>query len=141
MKRKAAGKRLQRKAKQKDDYVVFISHSSKDVWIARVIAEKIAKTGAVPWLDEKDLRGGDLLGDTIRRGIDQCQESVVLVTPNSVKSQWVLLEIGAVWGHKKRVTPILYGVTYGWLSALSDIKAVELNDLDEFIQQLKQRVN
>jgi hypothetical protein len=138
MKRKAAGKRIRRKVKQKPQYVVFVSHSSKDVWIARVIAEKIAKTGAVPWWDEKELRGGDLLGDTIRRGIDHCQESVVLVTPNSIKSQWVLLEIGAVWGHKKRVTPILYGVTFGWLSALSDIKAVELNDLDEFIQQLKQ---
>jgi hypothetical protein len=89
-----------KRRKAKNEYVVFISHSAKDAWLARVIAEKIAKTGATPWLDEKDLQGGDILGEKIRQGIDACQEAIVLVSLESIKSQWVIFEIGAVWGQK-----------------------------------------
>ncbi len=139
MKRKAGAIR-RRKTKKKSEYIVFISHSSKDAWIARAIAEKIAATGATPWLDEKELKGGDILGQEIRQGIDSCHEAVVVVSQNSLKSQWVLLEIGAVWGQKKRVTPILHGVSHDALSPIRDIKAIELNDFDEFLPQLKQRI-
>jgi hypothetical protein len=62
--------------------------------IARAIAEKIAAVGATPWLDEKDLAGGDVLGDKIRKGIDACKEAVVLVSPQSTSSQWVIFENG-----------------------------------------------
>jgi hypothetical protein len=103
-------------------------------------AEKVTAAGATPWLDEKELKGGDTLGEKIRQGIDACQEAIVLVSPNSVKSQWVLFEMGAVWGQKKRVTPVLHGVTHEALSPIRDIKAIELNDLDEFLLQLKRRV-
>jgi hypothetical protein len=130
-----------RKAKKKSEYIVFISHSSKDAWIARVIAEKIAAAGATPWLDEKELKGGDDIGDKIKQGIIACQEAVVLVSPYSLKSQWVLHEIGAVWGREKRVTPILYGVPYRALKPFGNIKAIELNDFDEFLQQLKDRIS
>ena len=42
---------------------------------------------------------------------------------------------------KKRVTPILNGVNYGALMPFGDVKAIELNDLDEFLLQLKQRID
>lgn len=132
---------VRRRKTKKSEYIVFISHSSKDAWIARVIAEKIIAVGATPWLDEKRLEGGDIIGMKIRKGIDACQEAIVLVTPYSVKSQWVLLEIGAIWGQRKRVTPILHGVTYNALSPFSDVKAIELNDLEEFLVQLTNRMD
>jgi hypothetical protein len=137
MKRKGGASRR----KKKTEYIVFISHSSKDAWIARTIAEKIAAVGATPWLDEKEVKGGDLLADKIRQGVEACREAVVLVSPYSLKSQWVLLEIGAVWMQKKRVTPILHGVTFGALLPFGDVKAIELNDLDQFLLQLKQRID
>jgi len=130
-----------KKTKRKSEYIVFISHSSKDAWIAQIIAEKITEIGATPWLDDKELKAGDALGDKIKQGLNVCREAVVLITPHSVKSQWVLLEIGAVWGQKKRVTPILYGVAHGALTPLSDVKTIELNDLNEFLVQLKVRIS
>jgi len=136
MKRRAGVKR--RKAKK--EYIIFISHSSKDAWIARTIAEKISALGATPWLDVKDLHGGDVLGEKIRQGIEACHEAIVLVSPDSLKSQWVLFESGAVWGLKKRLTPVLHGVSHEALSPIKELKALELNDFDEFLVQLKQRL-
>lgn len=69
------------------------------------MAEKIESLGAESWLDEKDLAGGDVIVDDIIRGIDACQEVIVLVSPNSVKSQWVPFEIGGARAQHKRVTP------------------------------------
>lgn len=132
---------LRKKTKKKSEYIVFISHSSKDAWIARTIAEKIAAVGATPWLDEKELKGGDDIENKIKQGIIACQEAVVLVSPYSLKSQWVLHEIGAVWGREKRVTPILHGVPYRALKPFGNIKAIELNDFDEFLLQLKDRIS
>ena len=77
-------------------YVVFLSHSSLDTWIANVIAEKIQAFGAECWVDEKDLAGGDVIVEDIIKGIDACHEAIVLISPNSVKSQWVSFEIGGV---------------------------------------------
>jgi TIR domain-containing protein len=61
-------------------YVVFISHSSRDSWIAKVLAEKVRAVGAKPWLDVMDLEGGDIVDQEILKGIDTCQEAVVLAS-------------------------------------------------------------
>ena len=139
MKPRAGGGRRKTK-KQRSEYIVFISHSAKDAWIARTIAEKISATGATPWLDVKNVDGGDVLGEKIRQGIDACHEAVVLVSPDSIISQWVLFESGAVWGLKKRITPVLHGVSHEALSPIKELKAIELNDFDDFLLQLKQRL-
>ena len=91
-------------------YLVFISHSSLDAWIAGVMVEKIEALGAECWLNEKDLAGGEVIVEDIIRGIDACDEAVVLISPTSVKSQWVSFEIGGVRAQHKRVTPILNNV-------------------------------
>jgi hypothetical protein len=124
----------------KPSYVVFISHSSYDTWIAKVMAEKIESLGAQTWLDEKDLEGGTVVSDEIIRAIDVCHEAVVLVSSKSVNSQWVMFEIGAVRGQHKRVTPILNNVDYDAMTPLKDVKAMDLNEFDKFLSQLKRRI-
>ena len=121
-------------------YRIFISHSSLDTWIAKTIAEKIQSLGMDCWLDEKDLEGGDVIPDEIIRGIDACQEAIVLISPNSVNSQWVSFEIGGVLAQHKRVTPILNNVSPGEMAPMKYIKSVDLNRFEEFLAQLKSRI-
>ena len=121
-------------------YAVFISHSSHDRWIARVIAEKIQAIGVETWIDEKDLEGGDVLAERVLQGIEACTEAVILVSEHSVRSHWVTFEAGAARVLRMRVTPILNGVTLETIEPLRDIKAVELNSFDDFLEQLKKRV-
>jgi hypothetical protein len=128
------------KAGEKRPYLVFISHSSRDAWIAKMMAEKVSTLGAEVWLDVKDLEGGDVITQKILDGLDACQEALVLVSPNSVGSQWVVFEIGAVWGQHKRITPILNNVSYEAIAPLKEVKAIDLNDFDRFLTELGKRI-
>lgn len=121
-------------------YVVFISHSSQDTWIASIVAERVEALGARPWLDEKSLEGGDLVLEEIRRAIDACRELVVLVSPGSLASQWVPFEIGAAWGQRKRVTPVLVNVAAEALAPMRGVHAISINDLERYFRQLRARI-
>jgi TIR domain len=127
--------------KRRAQYVVFLSHSSLDAWIAKVIAEKIEALGARCWIDEKDLEGGDVIADDILKGIDACQEAIVLISPNSVESQWVSFEIGGVRAQRKRVTPVLNNVKPQQMPTMLDIKGIDLNRFEQFLSQLKRRIS
>jgi hypothetical protein len=128
------------KRQKRSRYLVFISHSSLDAWIARVMVEKIEALGAECWLDEKDLAGGDVIAADIIRGIDACNEAVILISPNSVHSPWVSFEIGGVRAQHKRVTPILNNVRHNELAPVQDIKGIDLNKFEQFLAQLKRRL-
>lgn len=128
------------RAPRPEPYVVFISHSSRDAWIAGIMVEKVTALGAEVWLDVKDLHGGDIVDQEILKGIDSCQEAVVLVSPESAGSQWVIFEIGATWGQHKRVTPVLNNVPYDAIAPLRIAKAIELKDFDRFLSELGSRV-
>jgi TIR domain len=79
-------------------YLVFISHSSKDRWIARqmaaIIERKAKRYGVRTFLDEVDLEGGDRIPATIKANLLACEEFVILLSPQSVTRQWVLVELG-----------------------------------------------
>jgi len=105
-----------------------------------MMTEKIQSLGVNCWLDEKNLEGGDVIPDEIIRGIDACQEAIVLISPNSVNSQWVSFEIGGVLAQHKRVTPILNNVRPDEMAPMKHIKSIDLNKFEEFLSQLEHRV-
>lgn len=122
-------------------YTVFISHSSKEKWIAGQIAKEIEKLGAKTWLDVNDLHGGDEIRRSIKLGIRASREAVLLLSVNSVSSHWVIYEAAIADGHGKRVTSILNGLMPEDVPApLQGVKAVDLNDFDSFLVELAGRI-
>ena len=122
-------------------YLVFITHSTGDTWIARAIAHRIRQQGGDVWLDVNELAGGDAIYQKILKAVDACDEAIVLLSPHSVSSQWVLFEIGALCGQHKRVTPILSYIDSAAIPILPWIKAVELNQFDQlFLPELARRI-
>jgi hypothetical protein len=121
---------------------VFVSYSSRDAWIARIMAERIQAAGAETWLDQKDLHGGDEIREKIIAGIDRCQEAIVLVSQSSLSSRYVVFEIGVAQGQHKRVTPILNSVEVGVeaLASFTGVKSIALNQFDDFLAQLRERM-
>lgn len=139
--RRPAAKRSSRKQVARvSSYLVFVSHSSSNNWIANQISKEVTTIGAKTWLDSKDLRGGDVWQQGIMDGIDACQEGLVLVSPDSVNSWWVAFEIGALRGQHKRVTPILNGVSPREMGSMRDVQAIDLNDFNRFLEQLRERI-
>jgi hypothetical protein len=132
-------------AKNKRDYLVFISHSSKDRWIARqmaaIIERKARRYGVRTFLDEVDLEGGDRIPATIKANLHACEEFVILLSPQSISRQWVLVELGGAWTLDKRVMAITYNLA---AEKIPDIiehdKGYDLNDYDRYVAELIARV-
>ena len=126
-------------------YLVFISHSTKDRWIARqianVIEEKGRKYGIKTFLDEKDIEGGESISELIRKNIQECSEFLVLLSRYSIDRPWVLIEIGAAWALGKRIVAIIDKVSPEEMpDVIASYKALDLNSVDEYLRQLVNRV-
>jgi hypothetical protein len=125
-----------------EKFLVFISHSTNDRWIARQIAMLLEAAGGITtFLDERDIEVGDSIPESIRANIQQCDEFLVLLTKNSINRPWVLIEISAAWGHNKRIIAVIDKVAPEDMPEIMlPYKAVDLNDLEQYIRQVKDRV-
>jgi hypothetical protein len=141
-KKKSNAKKDTRKVAGKP-YQVFVSHATADKWLARVVCEKIEEAGASTFRDDRDIDGGDDIPEEIRRQIKQSREIVVLLTPDSVDRQWVILEVGAAWGWSKRMRIIIL-MNHVSVDPIPDMiknkKAISLNELDHYLSELMQRI-
>jgi TIR domain len=121
-------------------YVVFVSYSTMDGWIARRVVEAIRRKKIRTFLDAKDIEGGDTFPESIRDAIRDCDEFIVLLTPHSIDRRWVLLELGAAWGLGKTIVPITAHLGIKEMpDAIQHHKAIDLNNFDVYISQLIKR--
>jgi hypothetical protein len=130
------------------DYRVFVSHGWHDRWLARQMARAIeVDGGARSFVDIFDVKKGDRIESVIQAELPKCHELVVLLTPWSVRRNWVWTEVGAAWGLSKRVVAVLYGLSisdvekeYGGMAALAPTNCLELDQFDSYVEELKYRV-
>jgi len=117
---------------------VFISHSAKDKWAAREIAKRIESMGATVFIDEKDIKSGDSIDVAIRSHLAESDHFLLILSPASVKSEWVLLELGGALALGKTVVPILLYVGANELPQAINLKlARDINDIDRYYEELK----
>lgn len=122
-------------------YLVFISHSTNDRWIAKqmaaLIEERCQTYGVKTFLDEKDMAIGESIRESIRKNIQECDEFLVLLSRYSIDRPWVLIEIGAAWVLGKRIITIIDKVTPEEMpDIITPYKAIDLNDFDKYLEQL-----
>jgi hypothetical protein len=119
---------------------VFISHSSTDKWVARQICQQLEACAIDVFLDEKDIETGDSINDSIQTHLADCDEIVLLLSPASLRSEWVLIELGGAKALKKRLIPILLHVGPNELpDVLSDERARDINDIERYYEEAKVR--
>jgi len=138
----AGGRRAHRRLTGISAYQVFVSHATADKWLATTLCEKIETTGATTFRDDRDIDGGDDIPERIRLAIKRSKELVVLLTPNSVNREWVRMEVGAAWGKRRhfRIVAVMCHVdTVPIPAMIKDRKAMDLNQFDEYLLQLKER--
>jgi small GTP-binding protein len=73
-------------------YDVFLSHSSKDKPAVRDLARRLKDDGLRVWLDEWEIRPGDMIGLKIEQGLQQSRTLVLVMSANAFASDWVTLE-------------------------------------------------
>lgn len=91
---------------------IFLSHSSLDKPFVKRLAADIRQDGFFVWVDEAEIKVGDSLIGKIEEGIENCDYLGVVVSGNSVKSEWVTREVRValnqeIHGKRVKVLPIL----------------------------------
>jgi serine/threonine protein kinase len=76
------------------DLQIFISHSHHDTEIAQFFAQQLKKYGITVWLDEEDLKAGDL-GRTIEDELEKSKVFLLILSPYALSSRWVEKETRA----------------------------------------------
>lgn len=81
--------------------LVFISHSSKNKTVARRLAADLQAEQFDVWLDERKILVGDSLHREIEAGIRDCDYLILLISPESLQSEWVQEELNAIRAREK----------------------------------------
>jgi len=116
---------------------IFISHSTKDKWAARRIAEDLHKIGATTFLDEKDISSGQSLDESIKEHLKDSNDFLILLSPSSLKSEWVLLELGGAIALEKKIVPILLYVGANEVPQIITLKlARDINEIDRYYKEV-----
>jgi hypothetical protein len=71
---------------------IFLSYSSLDAEIVVALERELGGAGFTVWRDQSRLRGGAKYGDEIRAAIDGADCVLICLSPNAVRSNWVLTE-------------------------------------------------
>lgn len=88
---------------------VFISYSRRDQEFVRRLAEDLNRRvdGGV-WFDQSDIQAGDKWRQRIENGVRDCRVVILVLSPDSAKSQYVQMELNLALEAGKKVIPILY---------------------------------
>jgi len=120
---------------------IFISHSSKDKWAARRIAQDLEESGATVFLDEKDIESGTSIDASIRENLNDSDHFLILLSPASLRSDWVLLELGGALALGKTIIPILLYVGANEIPQAINLKlARDINEVERYYDEVKRKV-
>lgn len=72
---------------------IFLSYSHKDRNFVRQLVSNFEERGVKPWVDEKDLRPGDLIVSHVEEAIEGALIFVVVLSEHSLTSGWVKTEL------------------------------------------------
>jgi formylglycine-generating enzyme required for sulfatase activity len=87
---------------------VFISYSRKDLAFVERLAKDLTTAGWDVWYDLSSLEVGDHWGKEIQFAIQQSQVFLVVLSPNSIDSEWVEREFLYAGNHKLQIIPLVY---------------------------------
>jgi predicted nucleotide-binding protein len=85
---------------------VFVSYSNSDQEYAAGIFREMATSGMSVWTDNELMVGSDWATE-IEDALEESDVVVILVSPNSVASEWVNFELGFALSAAKKVVPVL----------------------------------
>ncbi len=84
-------------------YPAFLSHSWSDKPFVRKLYETLSERGVTVWLDEKKLKPGDNVHDSISEGIKYYDKLILVCSEHSLNSWWVGKELEKVYEKEREM--------------------------------------
>jgi hypothetical protein len=111
------GPRFAIKRSEIEKPLAFISHDSRDKDdIARPIAIGLSKLMCPVWFDEYSLKVGDNLRESIEKGIKECKNCILILSPNFLANNgWTKVEFNSIFTREliedtDVVLPVWHGI-------------------------------
>ena len=92
------------------DVFLSYSHEAKDS-VAEPLVRGLKQRGVTVWWDHTAMRISDNLQQEIGKGIDRTRRGVAIVSHGYLDGGWGKTELGAMFGKKTTIFPILYGAS------------------------------
>lgn len=86
--------------------IVFISHSTLDIQIVRELEKRLDNQGIQTRVEEDIPEPGSVLEDKFKKGIQESTIVLTLLTENSVRSKWVIMETEFAKSISKPIIPL-----------------------------------
>lgn len=86
---------------------VFISYAHSDSSQVARLVKALKTIGVVGWQDKADMSGGEAVSSTLRNALKRANAVLVLLSPASLRSEWVQFEVGAAEALDKKIIPVL----------------------------------
>ena len=87
---------------------IFLSYSRVDLEFVEDLARDLMEAGYIVWFDLSGIEGGDRWAQEIQKGINQSEIFALVVSPNSIKSEWVEKEFLFASKRGMKIVPLLY---------------------------------
>jgi WD40 repeat protein len=109
---------------------VFISYAEEDRTTMEKICNSLRRESITVWTNETDIQTGEALEEAIKRGIEQADNVVYLLSPDSVKSYFTRQELEYALSLNKRIIPVLVREisSESIPNALQDLQYIDLTD-------------
>ncbi|MFH1293962.1 MAG: TIR domain-containing protein [Pseudomonadota bacterium] len=125
---------------KKTRFDVFLSHSDRNTEEAEHIADKARERGISLYSSARDLSSGDTWAEEVRQALLDSREMAVIVSKDSLKSEWVITEWGIAWALQRRITPILHRCDIDQLpDRLKNYEARDLYKIDDYLDEVISR--
>ncbi len=124
---------MTQKAKRKQPLRIFISYAKADQVHAHKLRSLLSRRPNVRIFATEMLSAGEDWRSKLIDELSKCDIFLVLLSPNSVDSPWVLQELGAAWGLDKPIIPIVtHPEVFSKIPvSLSHLQFVEIKDLEK----------
>ena len=87
---------------------IFLSYSRKDKEFAKKVADDLVGAGHDVWWDISAIEGGDRWAKEIEEGLNQSEILAIIVSKNSIASEWVEKEFLFASRRGMKIVPLLY---------------------------------
>lgn len=117
--------------------LIFISYAHEDSDLVDEICTRLSGEGFEFFRDTKSIGWGGRISRDVQRALEQSGGVVVVLSPASIKSQWVPYEVGYATALRKPILPYLTHPSLDIPDYLSDLRYIStLDAVTTFIGQV-----
>lgn len=122
-------------------YNVFISYSTKDMKIVKIIRNTIKASNIEVFVADDSIEPGSNLNNSILNSIKKCDLFVLLWSKNSCNSDYVKQEVGIAKGSDKYIIPFVLNKRIELPTFINDLKYIKAYEgLEKSLEVLQKSI-